>query len=164
MAERGDKPPYEVGYGKPPRETRFRPGRSGNPKGRPKRAKNFATAFEQELLSTVPIVENGRRRLVSKREVVVKQLVNKAVAGDLKATSTLLDEVRAREAAWPGLSEEMFGGLEQQPVVGSIVERILAAAGRPSTVPSPDARTQPDQPLQLELPLDSNGNQTDGSK
>jgi len=36
-------PHYEVGYGKPPRHTRFEPGVSGNPHGRPKDAKNLST-------------------------------------------------------------------------------------------------------------------------
>ena len=38
-------PPYDVGYGKPPVETRFRKGRSGNPKGRGKGSRDFATVF-----------------------------------------------------------------------------------------------------------------------
>jgi hypothetical protein len=38
-------PPYNVGYGKPPVQTRFRKGQSGNPKGRGKGSRNFATVF-----------------------------------------------------------------------------------------------------------------------
>ena len=36
----GEGTSYEVGYGKPPRATRFQPGKSGNPNGRPKGAKS----------------------------------------------------------------------------------------------------------------------------
>ena len=39
---------YEVGYKKPPIHTRFKPGVSGNPKGRPKGTKNLATDLAEE--------------------------------------------------------------------------------------------------------------------
>ena len=43
----------DVGYGKPPRSRRFKPGQSGNPKGRPKGAKNRDTIL-RELLNSLP--------------------------------------------------------------------------------------------------------------
>jgi hypothetical protein len=96
-----DKGPYEVGFGKPPRSTQFKPGQSGNPNGRPRGAKNFATAIEQELDTRVTVTENGRRRRISKREVIAKHLVNKAAGGDLKAIPLLLNEARARQSDLP---------------------------------------------------------------
>jgi hypothetical protein len=82
---KADKGPYEVGFGKPPRSSQFKLGQSGNPDGRPRGAKNFANAIEQELDTRVTVTENGRRRRISKREVIAKHLVNKAASGDLKA-------------------------------------------------------------------------------
>lgn len=87
----------EVGYKKPPEATRFKPGESGNPKGRPKGAKNFATAIEEELKARITINENGKRRKISKREAIAKQLVNKAASGDSKAIPLLFNETRQRE-------------------------------------------------------------------
>lgn len=44
------KPGYDFGYGKPPKETRFKPGQSGNPKGRPKGAKNKRPGLHEERM------------------------------------------------------------------------------------------------------------------
>jgi hypothetical protein len=64
---------YEVGYGKPPRHTRFAKGQSGNPRGRPCGAKNFTTLLEEALDEPVTVTENGGRRKVSKRQAIVTQ-------------------------------------------------------------------------------------------
>jgi hypothetical protein len=45
----GNAAGYEVGYGRPPKHTRFRKGQSGNPKGRPKGAKAFNTIVRETL-------------------------------------------------------------------------------------------------------------------
>lgn len=90
---------YEVGYGKPPRATQFKPGQSGNRKGRPKESQNFLTVLKNELNSQVVLTESGRRKQVRKQVVIVKQLVNKAAGGDLKAASLVMAEVRGMEAA-----------------------------------------------------------------
>lgn len=81
---------YEVGYGKPPRHSRFEKGRSGNPRGRPKSSKNLATLLTAALDQRISVSENGRRRRITKREAVVAQLVNKSAGADLKAMSMLI--------------------------------------------------------------------------
>jgi hypothetical protein len=87
---RSNSPTFQVGYGKPPVDTRFKKGESGNPKGRPKGTQNFATVLLRTLREQVIINENGRRREISKLEAAVKQLVNKAASGDLRALSQLI--------------------------------------------------------------------------
>lgn len=74
---------YEVGYGKPPQHTRFAPGQSGNRKGRPKKQMELRTAFLNELNDPVVVTESNRRKTITKQEVMIKQLVNKAASGDL---------------------------------------------------------------------------------
>jgi Family of unknown function (DUF5681) len=92
-----EEKPSEVGYKKPPQATQFKPGKSGNPKGRPKGAKNFGTVISDELETRIAITENGKRRKISKREAIAKQLVNKAASGDAKAIPLLFNETRHHE-------------------------------------------------------------------
>jgi Family of unknown function (DUF5681) len=100
--DRDRKPDYEIGYGKPPIDTRFKPGASGNPSGRPKGAKNLTTLVHEALNEPVIIAENGRRRKVSKRQAIIKQLINRSAQGDLKALQMLLgvmQEIERRQEA-----------------------------------------------------------------
>lgn len=76
---------YEVGYGKPPKDTQFKTGRSGNPKGRPKGSRSAITILRKALEEKVVVQENGHRRTRSKAEVMCTQLANKAAGGDLSA-------------------------------------------------------------------------------
>jgi hypothetical protein len=87
-----------VGYRRPPVWTRFRPGQSGNPRGRPKGARNLGSVIASALGERVAVTENGRRRHISKLEAAVKQLVNRAASGEARATQLLLALVQANEA------------------------------------------------------------------
>lgn len=103
------RPDYEVGYGRPPLHSRFKKGRSGNPRGRPKGKKNLGTALHQELQRFVRITENGRRKQVTKFDAIVKQLVNKAATGDrhfLKFLLSLVQSGLASDAMIAPLSSE----------------------------------------------------------
>ena len=85
-----DKDHDGVGYGRPPRRTRFKKGRSGNPRGRPKGSRNLATTLAKTIDEKVVITQNGRRRSISKLDAAAKQLANSAAAGDLKAIHQLM--------------------------------------------------------------------------
>jgi hypothetical protein len=77
----------DVGYGKPPKSTRFKKGQSGNPKGRPKGTKNIASIVGQVCRERVRVKgENGGAYYMTKMEAIMKQLTNQAARGDMKAT------------------------------------------------------------------------------
>ena len=97
---------YEVGYGKPPRHTRFKPGQSGNPRGRPSGSKNLRTLLSDALNESVVIADNGGRRRVSKREAIVTQLVNRSATADWRAVKILLDILRDLEGQTDPASPE----------------------------------------------------------
>jgi hypothetical protein len=94
--------PYNVGYGRPPLETRFQPGQSGNPKGRAKGSKNLSTLIEDALADMVTIKVDGRSRRVSKLQASFMQQANKAATGDARATKMMVELLMAanlRDAA-----------------------------------------------------------------
>ena len=81
---------YAVGYGKPPVGTRFQPGRSGNPKGRPKKSKGTGQILQDILDAPVSITEGGITRKLSRREIMFKVLAGKAIGGDVRSIKLLL--------------------------------------------------------------------------
>ncbi len=83
----------KVGYGRPPERTRFKPGQSGNPRGRPKGTLSMANAVRRALREKVVIIKDGKQKKVTKREAAAIQVADQAVAGDLRAVqySTNLD-------------------------------------------------------------------------
>jgi Family of unknown function (DUF5681) len=86
---------YEVGYGRPPSSGRFRPGVSGNRKGRPKhRPTPFAEIIENALNDPIEYRERGRTKVATYRELSLKVLVDRAVNGDLDAAELTL-KIRA---------------------------------------------------------------------
>jgi hypothetical protein len=87
----------KVGYRRPPEKSRFKAGQSGNPHGRPKGSLNLATILEQTLREPTVIVENGKRKTVTKLEAAIKQVVNQAAGGKLKAVQLLTTLVRSAE-------------------------------------------------------------------
>jgi hypothetical protein len=84
-AKKSKSASYEVGYGRPPAKHRFPKGVSGNPKGRAKGTRNFATLFMKAMTKSVTITENGKRKKISKLEAAATQLANDAARGDKKA-------------------------------------------------------------------------------
>lgn len=81
---------YEVGYKKPPAATRFKPGRSGNPKGRPNGTKNFATDLTEELQERIVVRDGGKEKKISKQRALIKATVAKALRGETRAAQVLI--------------------------------------------------------------------------
>jgi hypothetical protein len=76
---------YEVGYGRPPKHAQFQKGRSGNPKGRPKKNKNIYGLIKKAFEEKVTVKGPGRTQSMTKLEAACVQLINRALSGDTRA-------------------------------------------------------------------------------
>ena len=112
---------YEVGYGKPPKDTQFKAGRSGNPKGRPKGSRSAITILRKALEEKVVVQENGRRRTRSKAEVMFTQLANKAAGGDLSALRLVLGVAGQLDTTVEAVNPDK---LADQEMIQQLVKRL----------------------------------------
>lgn len=106
---------YDVGYRKPPVATRFKSGRSGNPKGRPKGARNKEPALGEERLKSIILAEAYRTIRVSegKREInipmaqaVVRALAVNAARGQVRAQQVFATLLSQTETSRKALADE----------------------------------------------------------
>jgi len=80
---------YKPNYRKPPKATRFKPGQSGNPKGRPKGVRNFETDLDEALRALVEVKTNGGVRRITMQKALLQTLAEKARDGELRAIQHL---------------------------------------------------------------------------
>ncbi len=121
-----DTTDYQVGYQKPPKSTRFAKGQSGNPSGRPKGTRNWATVLNAALEQKVTINENGRHRQVTKLEAAIMQLINKAAAGDAHAIRLILQIVPSMEAIINKVGVTSLSKAQDQIVLNELLKRLHA--------------------------------------
>ena len=90
----GQKPSEYVGYRHPPTATRFKPGQSGNLKGRPRGTRSVGTILQEVVNRKIPVTDNGKTRKVPALEVALLRLTNGAMKGEpgaLKLLFALVD-------------------------------------------------------------------------
>ncbi|WP_157100588.1 DUF5681 domain-containing protein [Rhodoplanes sp. Z2-YC6860] len=88
--EAGALPDTTVGYKRPPVQSQFKPGQSGNPSGRPKGSQNLKTLFHKIMREEVQLREGEDVRKITKAEAIMRGLVIGALKGDTRSTGTLL--------------------------------------------------------------------------
>lgn len=85
----------EIGWGRPPVATQFKPGVSGNPNGRP-RGKRSTRPADIVLGQIVVVRENGRERKIRADAAFLLQLASKGLAGDSVLTRAALTAIGDR--------------------------------------------------------------------
>jgi Family of unknown function (DUF5681) len=87
-----------VGYGRPPQGHQFKPGQSGNPRGRPKGAKNEATILRDLLNRKIDIREGGRARKITILEAILLRFTEDALKGNTKSAAFLFNRYAGIQA------------------------------------------------------------------
>jgi hypothetical protein len=129
---------FEVGYGRPPRHTRFQPGKSGNPRGRVRGVCNLATDVRRTLQTPVKLNEQGKPRRVSTQAAALLRLREKALKGDARSLDRLLELARLYNSTTDlAPSNDPMMPPEDQAILAAYHADILAAAGSAIT-PDPD--------------------------
>jgi len=119
---------YAVGYGKPPVHTRFKPGQSGNPRGRPSGKKSIVRLLLEALEEQAQFVAaDGKRRKIAKRRLGVARLADRFAEGDPHATRIVLDLLWQVERRTPPEPTERpaFMAADQQ-VIANLLARLQA--------------------------------------
>jgi hypothetical protein len=115
---------YEVGYGRPPQETRWQKGQSGNPKGRPpRRARTVTEIYAEVANELIEVTENGHKKLITKVEAMIRREANESLSQNQKARKEFLTQVRQAER-----QEDTDEDFEQEKVLqASMLERFEEA-------------------------------------
>jgi hypothetical protein len=129
---------YDVGYCKPPKHSRFAPGRTGNPKGRRKGARNFRTDIRAILRALVTVTRNGKSRRLPTQEAVLLRLCERALAGDTRA----LDRFIALARTYNDQEPVEAGGLAADDVTVLEVYQQRVLSGAASTLGRPGEKLQ----------------------
>lgn len=119
-----DDAQYEVGYGRPPKGSRFPAGRSGNPKGRPKGSRNLASIVLQETREKLVVRGPRGSRKITKLEAAVMQLGNKAAQGDPRAQREFFSLVQRSEESINAESGPATFSETDQQVMKSMLKRM----------------------------------------
>ena len=145
-----DRPGYEVGYGKPPAETRFKSGQSGNPKGRRKGSQNRVPALNEERLKSIileeayrsiKINEGDKQISVTMAQAIMRSLAINAVKGQHRAQRLFSELLNTTETRNKQLHDEwmdvaMTYKIEWERELDR--RRRLGITGLPEPLPHPD--------------------------
>lgn len=140
---------YDIGYGKPPVTTRFQPGRSGNPRGRPRGAQNKRPALNEERLKqiilgeayrTIPSHDSGKKASISMAEAVMRSIAVNAAKGNLRSQKLFIDLVNTTERSNREIHNEYLQTMIEYKIAWEETLELRRQRGitTPDPLPHPD--------------------------
>src|SRR5258707_4720156 len=120
---------FAVGYDRPTEHGRFKPGKSGNSKGRAKQSRNMRTIVQQVLNEDMQIREGGRLRRMSAMEALVSTALTRSFKGDPKALVSLI-VIMKQSGYGPDRDEpaaDLLSGSDYEAIVASYLARNLSS-------------------------------------
>lgn len=131
-----------VGYKRPPKSGQFKPGKSGNPRGRRKGSTNFKTDLAAEMREHITLRDkNGRARKVTKQRALIKLLFSSALQNEKSAITTLLTCLRYFGTDHEASVAETTD-LEDLDMIRDYVERAEARRKHDNTPACPNTPTR----------------------
>ena len=118
---------YNVGYRRPPPASRFKPGQSGNPKGRQRGAKNFATELADELQEKITVRDGGRELRITKQRALIKATI--ALRGDTRAAQILVLWVAKTTGVEPSHVPQQLNGNDEAILAAFVARQLPHGSG-----------------------------------
>ena len=151
-----DEDSYSVGYGKPPKEGQFKKGRSGNPRGRPPKARSLVLAQDpiaemilKEAARLIPVKQDGQTIQMPTSQVLARSILLNGAKGTMRQQKLAYELIQNAEAAARKTTQEHFDTYQmyQETWPSRFEEALRRGDPEPNKLPHPS---------QLHLKLESN--------
>jgi hypothetical protein len=135
-------------YQRPPRKGQFRPGQSGNPRGRPKNSKNLKTYVCELMSAPITVVEDGKTKKIPRAKAIAIQFVNLAAKGDPKGLAAVMNLTREFDGAIGEGRQIALCRPEDVAVLEGMIARMRAGdlASTSNVISEPSAGNSGDEP------------------
>ena len=127
---------YEIGYARPPVAGRFKLGGVGNPNGRRKKKETVGETIREVMGMRHRIEENGKIRILTTKQLIIRKLAHDAVRGSNRAIQTLFNLLDRYEDSDETALDPADLELEDRKIIEEHLSRLReidAGVGFPTT-------------------------------